>query len=54
MKGEVPTMETIVFSKGIVNLQQGSTYFVIATGLQVGFPPSFSVFAQVLIRVNFS
>jgi hypothetical protein len=50
-KAEVPTLETLLMSKGIVAPADGASYFFLMTGLQVSFYAVFQALAQSLIAI---
>ena len=39
-KNPVPNLETIIFSKGVVNPLDGRSYFIMQTGVQVDYLPT--------------
>ena len=50
-KAEVPTLETLLMSKGIVAPADGASYFFLMTGLQVSFYAAFQALTQSLIAI---
>jgi len=50
-KAEVPTLETLPMSKGIVAPADGASYFFLMTGLQVSFYAAFQALTQSLIAI---